>query len=314
MKKFILNIAIFTILLAAGASVFDLILENGLRKARTGEFSIWNDIFESKINSDVIISGSSRAWIHISPVILDSILHVNSYNLGIDGYPFNMQSVRFEIFEKYNKKPKLIIQNVDFTTLFRRNLYNKEQFSPYVHESLLKDELLKMGMSEFEFYIPSLQYHSEFSLIKQGLMEFLNLKHYPSGRYKGYCGRESGWDGTALKKVLSQDSIIAKKEPEIIELFDSFLGYCKKNEIQVILVFAPQYIKMTEFTKNWDEEMQVYHNFAAKYNIPFLDYTHDSICYDTTYFYNAMHLNKKGSELFSQKLANDIEEQNLYKK
>jgi hypothetical protein len=314
MKAFLAKVLFYAMLLTVGAFSLDYILEKGLRKSEEGEFQIWNDIFESRINSDVIISGNSRAWVHISPEILDSVLHVNSYNLGIDGYPFSMQYVRFKLFEKYNKKPRLIIQNVDFTTLYRRTTpYNKTQFLSYLHEDFIKDELKKTEFTEFELYIPAMQYHSEFPIVEHGLMEFFNIKHYQISRYKGYCGQERTWDRSKLEEILSQDSIIAEREPETVELFDTYLNYCKENDIQVILVFTPQYIKMTEFTKNWDDEMQVYHDFAEKYDIPFLDYTHDTICYDTTYFYNAMHLNKKGSELFSIKLTNDIKDQNLYK-
>ncbi|GHV09600.1 hypothetical protein FACS1894162_0470 [Bacteroidia bacterium] len=89
--------------------------------------------------------------------------------------------------------------------------------------------------------------------------------------------------------------------------------WLSKKKLLLLLLTKIKQQKATEFTKNWDGEMQVYHGFAEKYDIPFLDYTHDPICYDTTYFYNAMHLNKKGAELFSLKLANDIKEQNLYR-
>ncbi len=50
----------------------------------------------------------------------------------------------------------------------------------------------------------------------------------------------------------------------------------------------------------------MYLNLASKYNVPILDYTHDSICYDTAYFYNAQHLNRKGAEKFSLQLAHDL--------
>ena len=46
-----------------------------------------------------------------------------------------------------------------------------------------------------------------------------------------------------------------------------------------------------------------------KYDIPILDYTYMDICYDTTYFYNAMHLNALGADLFSEKLAHDLASQ-----
>jgi hypothetical protein len=313
MKTFLIKIIVFSILLISGAFILDAMIDKGLKKTGVGEFQTWNDIFFSKINSNVIISGSSRAWVHISPEILDSVLHVNSYNLGIDGYPFNMEYVRYKIFEKYNPKPKLIIQGADFNILSKRkDAYQKGQFLPYLHENLLQQELKEIGFTEFDFYIPAVTYHGEFIGIYRGLREFVGEKHFPADRYKGYCGQNREWDGSQLEKILSNDSIISNVETEIVQLFDSFLNHCEKNDIKVILVFTPQYIKATEFTKNKDEIIEIYHSFSKKYDIPFLDYSYDSLCYDTAYFYNAMHLNKKGAELFSLKLANDIKTQKLY--
>ena len=37
------------------------------------------------------------------------------------------------------------------------------------------------------------------------------------------------------------------------------------------------------------------------------DYTYDTICYDTAYFYNTMCLNRTGANLFLQKVARDID-------
>ncbi|GHT04081.1 hypothetical protein AGMMS49525_10040 [Bacteroidia bacterium] len=302
-----MKVLFFATLLLAGAFAIDFMLEKGLKKTGTGEFSTWNAIFSSNINADAIILGSSRALVQIDPEILDTTLHVNAYNLGMDGYPFSMQYVRYKIFEKYNKKPKLIIQNVDFMTLFRGTPINKVQFAPYMHEDVLKKELEAMGISETERHVPASSYYSEYATIVKGVSEFFNLKHFPSERYKGYFGQDKTWDGVDFQKRLAQDSIVAEKNPEIVNLFDSFLKECEASGVQMVLVFSPQYIKMTEFTKNRDTEMQLYRSFAEKYNIQFLDYSDDPLCYDTTYFYNAMHLNKKGAELFSLKLAKDIE-------
>ena len=308
MKIFLTKVLFFTVLLIIGAFTFHYILEKKIKQVDL-DSQVWEDIFSSKISSDVIISGNSRAAVHINPQILDSVLHLNSYNFGMHGNPFPMQQVRLKIFEKYNKKPKLIIQNVDFIATLVRSLFNKRQFLPYLHENLLKDALRAKGATEAELNIPLWFYASEWRMI----WETFTQPSTPNIRYKGYEGNNWDWDGSELDKILAGDSLVAKREPEIVELFDSFLNECKENDIQVILVFTPQYIKATEFTKNWDDEMQLYRDFAEKYNIPFLDYTHDPICNDTTYFYNATHLNAKGAELFTLKLANDIKEQNLYK-
>jgi hypothetical protein len=313
MKIFLIKTMFFLVLLAIGAFVLDFMIEKGLRKTGFSEFQTWNEIFSSKINSDVIISGSSRACFHINPEIFDSVLQANAYNLGINGSSFNMQYIRYKIFERYNKKPKLIIQGADFVTLYRKKKIGRSYFLPYVHECLSKQELNETGFTNFDLYVPALQYHSEFLYIFLGLIEFFDIKHFPNDKHKGYQAEDAIWDGGMLEIELSKDSLTAKVEPEMVELFDSFLNYCKETEIQVILVFTPQYINATNFTKNKDEVINIYHTFSKKYNIPFLDYSIDSLCYDTAYFYNAMHLNKKGSEIFSLKLANDIKKQNLYK-
>jgi hypothetical protein len=314
MKKFLTKVLLYVTLLTVGAFAVDFVLEKGLRSSRSYVFSTWNDIFSSNMSSDVIILGDSRAEVHICPDILDSVLHVNSYNLGLSNQFFNIQYVVFKLFEKYNQKPKLIIQNVDFSILYRPIRPSIEaQFAPYYqHDELLKGELKKMGVSELELDIPAWRY-SGYRTILRGLNRWIPIGGDDVVRNKGYIERAGTWDGHTLDKVLSQDSIAVVRDPEIVELFDSFLNYCKENDIQVIMVFTPKYIKATEFTKGKEEILGIYHSFSEKYNIPFLDYSHDPICYDTTYFYNATHLNKMGAELFTLKLAHDINEQHLYK-
>lgn len=56
-----------------------------------------------------------------------------------------------------------------------------------------------------------------------------------------------------------------------------------------------------------------YREIADRYSIPILDYTYMSLCNDTTYFYNAMHLNKRGSNIFTDSLANDIKKLGILK-
>ncbi|MBE2208298.1 MAG: hypothetical protein IAE84_11975, partial [Saprospiraceae bacterium] len=75
-------------------------------KKAPGEFEVWNDIYNSNVNCDIAIYGSSRAWVHIDPKILSHILQLNVYNFGIDGHNFWLQYLRHIEFLKYNPKPK----------------------------------------------------------------------------------------------------------------------------------------------------------------------------------------------------------------
>jgi len=309
MKKFFIRSVCFLAIICVIFYVLNFCIEQGLRNRGT---DAWSKIVNSKMDANVLIMGNSRAWVHISPAILDSVLQVNSYNMGIDGYPFSMQYVQYKIYEKYdNPKPDLIIQSADLTTLHRhKDAFCKNVFLPYTQEPLLKSELKKMeGFSFADFYIPAYKYHSELMTIYEGLTEFSGIKHFPDARtrIKGYAGQEKKWDGSKLAKQLAGDSLVATIDPEIVEWFDTHLKDCKQNNIEVVMVFSPEYYKATEFHKNCEEVKDIYRSFSAKYGFPFLDYSADPLCYDTAYFYNAMHLNKTGAEIFSTKLAHDID-------
>jgi hypothetical protein len=222
----------------------------------------------------------------------------------MSGASIDKQYVRYMTLEKYNRKPKYIIQQVDYN-FFVISKSKEDRFLPYI--PFIEDKNSLTGTTKVESYIPLYRYRNRSYYIKRGFLEFFHIKHHPIVRKKGFIETETQWNGSALNDILQQDSIVASKDPEAITLFDLYLNHCKESNIQVIFVFSPLYFKATEFTKDKNEVMSVYYSFSEKYGIPFFDYSTDSICYDTTYFYNAMHLNKTGAELFSVKLAHDID-------
>lgn len=74
---------------------------------------------------------------------------------------------------------------------------------------------------------------------------------------------------------------------------------------------SPMYYGAKEKCTQLELMYTTYKRLSQKYNIPLLDYTFSEISKDTTNFYNATHLNKKGSELFSKELANDLKKNKI---
>jgi len=268
-------------------------------------FQTWNNIIDSKINADVIVMGNSRAFCHYVPVVIDSVLQVNSYNLGIGGHQFNVQYLRYKLYEEHNKKPRLIIQNVDFLTLNQSVIgHEREQILPFVSDSLLRSNLQNYGFSVGEIYLPLYRYVGYTQIVKNGLLEFLGITNYHSQpSFKGYMPEVGVWDGTELNKL---KTIETDMNPVTIRLFNEFLSHCKKNNIQVVLVNSPVYYKATLKLNHKEQFDNLIKGFSTKYNIPYFDYTTDPICNDSTLFHVAVHLNQQGAEIFSKKLANDI--------
>ena len=236
------------------------------------------------------------------PSILDSVLDLNFYNISVDGRSIDAEVVKYNTYCLYNKKPKLILQNVDWGTLTFSNGYETEQFLPY----LFCDSLYKMTKQSENFtwgdrYIPLVRYAGYFQVIKEGL-KLPNKLDKPQ-LYKGYCGRDKQWDGSQFDQV---EEVEFCHDTAAVCIFEDYLQQCRQDGIQVVFVFAPIYIGVTEKMDNPQQMFDFYESLATKYNCQVLNYTYNYLSYDTVYFYNAMHLNKTGAELFSKQLGNDL--------
>jgi hypothetical protein len=312
MKKFILNAILFVLLIFSFAYLLDGVINKGLRKMGDYRFMSWNQMIHNKVNADIIINGNSRGLSHFNPKFLDSILNCNSYNLGIGGYPFRMQVLKYNLYLKYNINPKIIIQNVDFVTLNKSDFFGheREQVFPFVFEPYLQKELIGMGFKWYELYLPYIRYFGYQSVIKNGLFQYFHFKNYnEQASSKGFYPEKGNWNSSELEKV---QKIEFKKERTATYLFEQYLASCSKEKIKVVLVNSPIYYKASDKLINRNEMNDYYSSVAKKYGHVYLDYTVDPLCYDTTNFAVAVHLNQLGSTKFSIKLANDLNSMKIF--
>ena len=297
MKRFLNKVFLYCLLLFIILAFFDLSLSRFIQASRQREYASWNDIIHGNANADIIVMGSSRAWAQYSPQILDTILNAETYNIGIDGSGINRQINKYQLYRHYNKKPSIILQNVDFSTMGITKGYERHQYFPY-------------------FWIPFFRKvifpNEPFSLVER-ILPFYRYSHFGIRNLfkeqrtlsKGYRGNDMPWDGSKL----AQQSLISF-EPDTLAttMFEKYLKDAQEEGIQVFLVFAPVYIGATLKIKNLEEMYSYYESFAEKYGAKIIDFNYDDISMDTLFFYNATHLNKSGAELFSKKLGIEIKE------
>jgi hypothetical protein len=288
-----------------------LVVDKGLQKTRFANWGEWNDIFQSQADCDLLILGSSRAWVQFSTQILDSVLNLNSYNIGIDGYQFDMQYFRFKSYLQYNKKPSYVIVSLDIFSLAKPyNLYEYEQFLPYLSDRSVVIQTQKYkGINTASYYLPFYKYAGtkNFWMVKMGILEYFGLRNYNNGRYKGFKAQNSIWDNSFDNfNKENSDGVTQTIDDGTKSEFIDFLNYCENNSIPCFLVFSPEYYEVQKLFKNRDEILFLYKDLANQYNATFLDFTSDSICFDKNLFYNSQHLNQSGATLFSNKLAKVI--------
>lgn len=303
MKKFVCRVLVTFAAVVLFATILDIFITYRLHHSNAHLFQSWNDLFFANMQCDAVVMGSSRSFVQYDPTIFDSVLGTNCYNLGIDGRCIDAEVIKFNVYCQHNPKPKLIIQNVDFCTLSTSNGYEREQFLPYLRDRHLYN-LTKNGedFSWTDRIFPLIRYAGYFQVIKEGLGLPNKLNKFPLK--KGYYGREEHWDGCLFETI---DSVSFSRSSEAVAIFENYLAQCKADGIQVILVFAPIYIGVTEKMDRPQQMFDFYDSIAMVYNCPVLNYTYNYLSYDTAYFYNATHLNKIGSELFTRKLAHDID-------
>lgn len=306
MSKFLKTLVIFTLVLSTLAYLIDTMISKGLRKTDLRIYQAWNDIYASNIKSDALILGSSRAWCQYNPKILDSIVGLDFYNLGIDGHKIDYQLIRYNTYRRFYPKPRLIIHNVEFSTLGLTNDgYEREQFFPFVFDDSLLNEVSETKkITILERKLPLIRYFGYRTLFENGLKSYFGKTQFTDGGLiKGYRGNSYPWDGIQLNKI---KSVQYEENPNAIKIFDNYLQKSKNEGITVILVFAPIYFEGTNKIVNYRGMLELYSNLAKKYNFQILDFTNDSISFDKGNFYNATHLNKSGAEKFSIKLGNEL--------
>lgn len=301
MRKFILETIVFAVFIYAALLVLDVSYSHFVAKSGKPDTEVWNDLLHGGIDADVVALGNSRTLHHINPFVLDTVLGVNSFNLAMDGAPINYQIRKYNVYRRYNEKPELIIQNIDFVSMHYKMGMEKDPLLPFWWNSAIRKEIMPYEPYPFpDKHIPFYRYHGYnlSSLIRQEIHEST----------KGFGGRDEEWDGTAYRQI---DTISFIPDPKTERMFDDFLKLARSENINVVFVYTPMYIGATKKMTNLEEMHRYYETFANKYNIPVLDYTWMDICDDTAFFFNAMHLNIRGAEIFSDSLAHDIKKLNF---
>ena len=295
MKKALIKALLFFLIPIPVLYLADTIITRGLQKSRAGYLAVWNDIYGSRINADVLICGSSRAGRMISPAILDSNLHTHAYNLGMDGWEFTMQYA---------------LQCIDLKLFTERtNLFLHKQFLPYLYDTAIINITNRFTgrFSLAERYVPMFKYNNEPEMVIEGWRSFFG--HGETQRvYKGYMPYASNWDGSFFNRVKdpqpTQADLAAIRHTTAE--FETFIDYCKANDIQLIFVYPPTFHEPHFAELVATNIIAPIQTYAEKNHLIFLNYSNDPMCYDWSYFYNISHFNKTGAELFSRQLAKDL--------
>lgn len=309
MKQFVCRFVIWASVVVILAIATDYVITTGLKKTDIRKYSTWNDIYKGELDADLLVIGASNAWSGFNTYILDTLLDLNSYNLGLDGSSIDLHIIRYDTYRRFNSKPKIVLINTLYAGIFSVSAdsqYEREQYFPYIHDKELISRIADAKeITWMDQYVPLARYFGYREEIKNGVLGYFGETNFlDGGMHKGYRGNEYEWN----RGTLSMDTVFTVHiDKQAVMLFDSFSKQLKEDGIEVVYVKSPVYYQLITKIANIGQVDSIFDAISKKYSIPIFDYYYSDISKDSTYFYNPGHLNKKGSELFTTMLCKDLD-------
>ncbi|MCF8427095.1 MAG: hypothetical protein K9H61_02880 [Bacteroidia bacterium] len=249
-------------------------------------------------NEDVLIFGSSRAYHHYNPLIIEDSLNLSCFNVGYGGQNiyYHLAILKSAI---ERKKPKIAILDLIYIDYEKTgNIHSKEKLGvllPFVDKSqAMKEAVLSRGATErYKLWSSIYPFNS-----KQLYLIRNNLSAQRSD-IKGFL---------PLDKVLTKEiSKIDVKRIEIdsakIESIFEFIDLCIKNQIKIFLFVSPHFV----IQKGESNYKFLSNLIYDKYGFEILNFeTATEFINDSKLFADPYHLNKEGADLYSKFVGNII--------
>lgn len=294
MKKLLIHIAIVICLFF----VIDRALGLGLKflynqSNATDEYKI--SYSNETVQDPLLFFGSSRCMHHYVPAIFEKELGIKCFNTadwGIKNIYYHY-GLLGNILSRYT--PKTIVFEIhpcDWLATPFSGVERASSLAPYCGMSDVCDEMLKLSGK----YWPC-----QLSWVYRYTGSLPNLL---TGKFGSMDRSLKGWK--PMDGIMDTTGVVAEEYPFPVDtarvtLLERFINDCKKNNIQLIITFSPMYVCSKEDVLKFPREL------AQKHQLTFIDHYRDSdFVGHPELFYDFGHLNRKGAELFSQKLSKEL--------
>lgn len=291
MKRFVIRVLFIAVIICgvdkmigAGLSYLDK-----TSRVKTGTGYIMN-----KVNHDILVFGSSRAYRHYDTRIITDSLGLSCYNCGKSGQGFiyNYALLRV-LMEKYT--PNLIIYDFYPTAdlAYGDNTRYITDLRPYRKEKGVMDIIVDVDPSEKYKTISSMYCYN---YICNEII--LNYFRPNSGEksINGFVSTKKIFNPQKTKTIVPpRDSVDSLK----LKYAEKFIQLAKNTKF--VIVISP-YWDFHDF-----EYVRKAKELADKYSVPFYDFSSNKdFAHNNEYFFDTIHMNDKGAERFTNELVKQI--------
>jgi len=326
MKKIIKNlttfILIFIIFNHIVAYFYELPMNMAVKEKTHMKYLKWTDIESDQNEYDLIFLGSSRGYCAYNPIVTDSILSSNSYNMCTVNQDITQSYFILKEILKY-QTPSYIVYE-----MFLPSFPKQTDFYPVFSNAKFMSVKGKIDMivngygveGAINLIFPILKHKN---YIRKDLLTFLFNRKEKNGLLnqkqtkwiKGFCYNELIVDTISIKsfsEIYSFDNTEVSSK-KISYFFNKFVSLCKENNIKLICVRAPY--PPTRLNLSNDTAGEYFSELCEKNKILFFDFNYtnsDEYIYTDQDFADYHHMNCFGAQKVTTQLSEiiiDVEEE-----
>lgn len=312
MHRFIHKSVVFLIGSYVLALLLQIMIFFFVTRIQTGDFGVLNAINAGRVNTDILVCGSSRGQSHYNPIVISKVTGLSCYNISQNGSRLGVQLPVAKWYFEKNQPPKYLLLNIDlFTVDLEPYVYLPYKYLPYLNNNSLYAGLSHIDRNLWiHKWIPLtnlILYNKDFqkaifrnSLLTRHSKKDSLINGYYTNDYQ-WLGDE--WEADHVKKHWRARISISQTHKEYLK---ELIGLCKSHGTQLIFVVSPEYYRSMEFLLNRKEIVNYYINLCQEYQITWLDFSSSEICRNKRLWFNYIHMNSAGADQFSQQLATQL--------
>lgn len=251
-----------------------------------------------------LVFGSSRAIHHYVPKVFEDSLNISFYNTGRDGNGIFYQTALLKsVLKRYT--PKAIIFDYDGDLMNEKIAYDRlSSLLPYyrTHEEIRSIVELKSKFERIKLLSEIYPFNSQILTIVMGNLEVNKLRNPDN---KGYVALYKEWQ---TKIDTTRAFLSADVDQNKLSAFRESLNLGKRSGAAFFVVYSPV------FHNYKIQEMGIIHDACSYENIPFWNYTRDTLFLNNNKLFNdVLHLNNNGAEIFSKLVVEKIKREKTIK-
>lgn len=263
---------------------------------------------------DALFLGNSRVELMLNPAVFSQYTGLRAYNLGLNGSSLIHQLALLNLWMRYNPPPKYLFVEISPEDLQHSELgffsihFLQDLHTPPFNELVRRYDPRLLTLSR----IPLLKY----SLYNQVLVgdALVGLLRWLTGHEKA-VQHPGGYDATPFVdfdetfdnyRRLHPDGFRMNLDTGRVRTLGQIFRYARSKGVQVIAYEAPTLGEMLRLHHNRTDMETVIDSVCQAGAVPFLPVDTTFLSPDRRYFFNANHLNARGTDLFTQHLAKRV--------